>query len=179
MSSFASQALPDDDDSPLQVNYRRSLATGVLEELGKLEQENERVTQENEKLNQQVEVAKAEVAKAEAKAEVATAEVEEANKKVVTAMSQVNSVLRRQLSVLPHFNRYTRAGNTTLETDDPMRALLQIEFLNSLTKHRGPTNSDPHRAKPVVSVTRIERIRVPRLQEKYLVELQAWGVGVM
>ena len=41
-----------------------------------------------------------------------------------------------------------------------------------LTKHRGPRRGDPHRKAPQIGITRIERIRVPRLQEKYLVELQ-------
>jgi hypothetical protein len=44
--------------------------------------------------------------------------------------------------------------------------------VGSVTQHRGPKRGDPHCPSPKLAVARIERIHVPRLQEKYLVELQ-------
>ena len=93
---------------------------------------------------------------------------EEANK----AEEKLNASLDHRLSALPHYNRYTRTETKPLAKDDPLYSKLETSFLSSLTSHRGPNRGDPHRQVPKLTVTRIERIHVPRLQEKYLVELQ-------
>ena len=84
----------------------------------------------------------------------------------------METALQMQLSALPHVNRYVTFGTTNLASTDPLFTKLAADFSKSLTRHRGPRQSDPHRAMPVLEVTRIQRICVPRLQEKYLVQLQ-------
>ncbi len=59
-----------------------------------------------------------------------------------------------------------------LAQDDPVRTLLVDRFVDSATRHRGPAPGDPHRAVPQLEVVRVERLRNPRLQEKYLAEVQ-------
>ena len=84
----------------------------------------------------------------------------------------LDATLQSRLSALPHYNRYTRTETKTVSAEDPLYKKLVQSFLGSVTHHRGPNRGDPHCPTPKLAVARIERIHVPRLQEKYLVELQ-------
>ena len=76
------------------------------------------------------------------------------------------------MSVLPHYSRYSRTRMVELTTVDPIKKLIASDFQRTLTRHRGPAQGDPHRLKPELEVVRVERIFAPRMQEKYLAELQ-------
>ena len=76
------------------------------------------------------------------------------------------------LSTLPPNSRYQTARAVKLADDDPTRAHLIAEFLKSRTRHRGPGQGDPHRGVPMFEVQRVEQLHNPRLQEKYMAELQ-------
>ena len=76
------------------------------------------------------------------------------------------------LSTLPPNSRYQKTRAVELADDDPTRAHLIVEFLKSCTRHRGPRQGDPHRGVPLFKVQRVEQLHNPRLQEKYMAELQ-------
>merc|ERR1711904_481942 len=78
----------------------------------------------------------------------------------------------KSMAKLPHYCRYSQTCTVTLDPQDGVYDYIQSEFYRSLTQHRGPRQHDPHRAAPEVEILRVERIFTPRLQEKYLVELQ-------
>lgn len=154
------------EPEPPAKKRRESLAQDLLGELSELENQNEilelQLKAAREEAEQATSGAAQDIAAAKAEADAAKDE----------AKHQMDKALEIQLSVLPHCNRYTRAGNTTLAADDPLRKRLEEDFQDSLTRHRGPKQGDPHRSTPKLEVMKIERICVPRLQEKYFVELQ-------
>ena len=76
------------------------------------------------------------------------------------------------LSTLPPNSRYQKTRAVELADDDPTRAHLIAEFLKSCTRHRGPRQGDPYRGVPMFEVQRVEQLHNPRLQEKYMAELQ-------
>lgn len=75
------------------------------------------------------------------------------------------------LNPLPHFSRYCRTSNTELPPDGTVAAYLRTKFLESVAQHR-PSQGAPHCNAPLFDVLRIESIHVPRLQDKYLAEVQ-------
>ena len=75
---------------------------------------------------------------------------------------------RAQLALLNQLPRYSRVA---LKRKDPTFAYLQQQFVSSVLAHR-PGPREAHCSPPKLSVVRIERIYNPRLQEKYLAEVQ-------
>jgi len=63
-------------------------------------------------------------------------------------------------------------GTEQLASDDPVYEHLAREFQRTTASHRGPEQGDPHRDPPQFDVLRILRVKAPRLQEKYLAEVQ-------
>ena len=82
-----------------------------------------------------------------------------------------NTAAQAIMSALPHFTRYCRTTTEVLQEGDLVRESLIRTFLDSVTKHR-PWPCAPHCAEPTFVVDRIERILTPRLQDKYVSELQ-------
>ena len=76
------------------------------------------------------------------------------------------------MSRLPHYSRYSQTGTEQLASDDPIYEHLAREFQRTTASHRGPEQGDPHRDPPQFDVLRILRVKAPRLQEKYLAEVQ-------
>ena len=75
------------------------------------------------------------------------------------------------LNQLPRYSRYCQARREALDPEEPTFECLQQHFVSSVLAHRpGPRKA--HCPPPKLSVVRIERIYNPRLQEKYLVEVQ-------
>ena len=136
----------------------------------------ESLLQQNGELQQRADAAEARAASAEAEVkrekDAAQRKEEQAAQLSAAAKAQMETALQMQLSALPHVNRYVTFGTTNLASTDPLFTKLAADFSKSLTRHRGPRQGDPHRATPKLEVTRIQRICVPRLQEKYLVQLQ-------
>ena len=106
----------------------------------------------------------------EQKAEVARLQPYEAAH--AAAEAKCESAVLANLAKLPLYSRYQTARAVQLGDGDPTRALLVREFLKSRTRHRGPRQGDPHRSVPLFEVQRVEQLFNPRLQEKYLAELQ-------
>ena len=88
------------------------------------------------------------------------------------SQAKCQSAVLASLSKLPLHSRYQTARTVQLDDDDSTRAYLVGEFLKSRTRHRGPRQGDPHRATPLFEVQRVEQLVNPRLQDKYLAELQ-------
>ena len=79
--------------------------------------------------------------------------------------------MRSTLSQLPRYSRYSRTCTTALAEESVVFQYLKTEFLRSVRRRRrGP--GEPHCSAPVFEVQDIVRIHAPRLQEKYLAELQ-------
>eukprot|EP00966_Prymnesium_polylepis_P014924 344915-Prymnesium_polylepis.1 len=79
--------------------------------------------------------------------------------------------VQASMSALPHFTRYCRTTSEVLGADDLVRVQIKERFLESVTRHR-PWSGAPHCPSPIFVVERIERIFTPRLQDKYISELQ-------
>ena len=75
------------------------------------------------------------------------------------------------LMALPHYAAYSRARTERLDDDHPVAQYFKQKVESKVTRHRRrPT--EEHKEAPKLSVTRVEQIRVRRLQEKYLAEVQ-------
>ena len=74
-------------------------------------------------------------------------------------------------SSLPHFSRYCRTGREAVTLTSPMGVKLRELVKNQVMPHR-PAQGSPHCEAPRLTVTRIEKVKSPRLQEKYLAEVQ-------
>ena len=83
-----------------------------------------------------------------------------------------NVAVRSGLSRLATLSRYSAVRASVMGADDPTCKLLKEWFMTSRTRHRGPAAGGPHRAVPQFEVVRVERLVNPRLQEKYLAEVQ-------
>lgn len=83
----------------------------------------------------------------------------------------LTDAVRTKLAALPHYSRYCQTRRVCLHPDDPVHEYLAKSFVESVTRHRGPGQRDPHREAPLFDVCRIEKIYCPRLQEAYLAEL--------
>ena len=79
---------------------------------------------------------------------------------------------QRLLFTLPHFSRYNTLRIEELPTSDPRHKIICDQLHRTVTRHRGPARGDPHREPPKFVVKRVNNILNPRLQEKYLVEVQ-------
>ena len=75
------------------------------------------------------------------------------------------------LNPLPRYSRYCQTSRVALDPADPTFECLQQHFVSSVLAHR-PGPGQAHCSPPKLGVVRIERIYNPRLQEKYLAELQ-------
>jgi len=75
------------------------------------------------------------------------------------------------LNQLPRYSRYCQTRRVALDPEDATFEYLQQHFVSSVLAHR-PGARQPHCSPPKLSVVRIERIHNPRLQEKYLAEVQ-------
>ena len=104
--------------------------------------------------------------------DAAEAEHASVEQDLTAAIAAKRSVTRAMLSMLPHFSRYSQCSSLALSEEDPRHEYLSSEFLRTVLSHRGPRRSDPHREKPQLEILRIERVITPRLQEKYLAEVQ-------
>lgn len=100
---------------------------------------------------------------------------EERNQKLKADLAvktrQYESVQELLLFHLPRYSRYSQTGKVILQDDDPTRTFLMRHFELSVLAHRR-RQGEPHKEPPRLEVLRIERIHNPRLQEKYLAELQ-------
>ena len=75
------------------------------------------------------------------------------------------------LNQLPRYSRYCQTRRVALDPEENTFECLQQHFVSSVLAHRpGPRKA--HCSPPKLSVVRIERIYNPRLQEKYLAEVQ-------
>ena len=75
------------------------------------------------------------------------------------------------LNPLPRYSRYCQARRVALDPADATFKCLQQHFVSSVLAHR-PGPRQAHCSPPMLGVVRIERIYNPRLQEKYLAEVQ-------
>ena len=75
------------------------------------------------------------------------------------------------LNQLPRYSRYCQTSRVVLKRKDPTFEYLQQQFVSSVLAHR-PGPREAHCSPPKLSVVRIERIYNPRLQDKYLAEVQ-------
>ena len=75
------------------------------------------------------------------------------------------------LSPLPRYSRYFQTSRVALDPADPTFECLEQHFVSSVLAHR-PGPGQNHCSPPKLGVARIERICNPRLQEKYLAEVQ-------
>ena len=72
---------------------------------------------------------------------------------------------------LPHFSRYSPTDTETISMSHPIAAYLKQRVESNVTRHRRHKKEDPKQA-PMLRVTRVQEIRAPRLQQKYLAEVQ-------
>ena len=86
--------------------------------------------------------------------------------------SMTNATMQASLGKLPHYSRYSQTGTEELAEGNAVYQYLSHEFHRTRTRHRGPNNGDPHRDAPEYEILRIMRVKAPRLQEKYLAEVQ-------
>jgi ubiquitin C len=77
----------------------------------------------------------------------------------------------RVLMGLPHYSRYSKTRKETLAEDHPVRNYLAEQVQSRVASHRR-AHDRPHCEPPVLRVVRVEQIFTPRLQEKYLAEVQ-------
>ena len=84
---------------------------------------------------------------------------------------QYESVQQALLFHLPRYSRYSQMKKVILDEGDPTRTFLKQHFKKSVLAHRR-RHGEPHKEPPKLKVLRIERIHNPRLQEKYLAEVQ-------
>lgn len=75
------------------------------------------------------------------------------------------------LSQLPRYSRYSQFTRTVMAPEDAVSKHLRERLISSVVRHRRHP-ATPHCSPPKLSVVRIERILNPRLQEKYLAEVQ-------
>lgn len=73
---------------------------------------------------------------------------------------------------LPHYSRYSKTRTVRIDFGSSTYLHLKHEFMRTTTMHRGPAIGDPHRVPPKLEVCHIDRVFAPRLQEKYLAEVQ-------
>ena len=86
------------------------------------------------------------------------------------ATAQQHAAVRLLLRPLPLYSMYSRQRVELLHGDE--LAMLTAHFERSVARHRGPAHTDPHRRAPMLRVRQIERLHSPRLQQKYLAEVQ-------
>ena len=72
---------------------------------------------------------------------------------------------------LPHYSRYSKVRRVVLAGDHPVVQCLTHRVQTRVAAHR-PRSSSAHCSPPLLEVVRVEQIFNPRLQEKYLSELQ-------
>jgi hypothetical protein len=72
---------------------------------------------------------------------------------------------------LPHYSRYSKVRRVVLAGDHPVVQCLTHRVQTRVAAHR-PRPSSAHRPPPRLEIVRVEQIFNPRLQEKYLSELQ-------
>ena len=101
-----------------------------------------------------------------------TTERNQLQRRASTAEKSLKASVLSNLSMLPMLSRYSTVHKSVLADDDATAELLKGHFEKSVTRHRGPAQGDPHREAPKLEVVRIERLVNPRLQEKYLAEVQ-------
>ena len=88
----------------------------------------------------------------------------------------MREAVRDALKPLPHYSRYCATSRERLEQNDPVFRYLADEFQRTARRHRPPAAgaigpAAYHCLKPKFEVDRIERVHTPRLQLKYLAEL--------
>ena len=86
------------------------------------------------------------------------------------ATARQHAAVRLLLRPLPLYSMYSRQRVELLHGDE--LAMLTAHFERSVARHRGPAHTDPHRRAPMLRVRQIERLHSPRLQQKYLAEVQ-------
>ena len=86
------------------------------------------------------------------------------------ATARQHAAVRLLLRPLPLYSMYSRQRVELLHGDE--LAMLTAHFERSVARHRGPAHADPHRRAPMLRVRQIERLHSPRLQQKYLAEVQ-------
>ena len=99
--------------------------------------------------------------------ERATRRLQKAEKR---ATARQHAAVRLLLRPLPLYSMYSRQRVELLHGDE--LAMLTAHFERSVARHRGPAHTDPHRRAPMLRVRQIERLHSPRLQQKYLAEVQ-------
>jgi hypothetical protein len=105
-----------------------------------------------------------EEAKADAEKELEKAK-ELAKQEMLTA---VESTMHH----LPHYSRYCQTSSVAVDASSALYKFLSMSFTRSAVSHRGPGSNNGRCRAPEYDITRIERLYAPRLQEKYLAELQ-------
>jgi hypothetical protein len=76
---------------------------------------------------------------------------------------------RAMIAQLPLFSLYSQTTQTELQRTDPVYIHLEAEVMRTRGRHR---HQGTLHSTPLLQVERIERICTPRLQQKYLAELQ-------
>eukprot|EP00929_Paragymnodinium_shiwhaense_P032944 TRINITY_DN18193_c0_g1_i1.p1 TRINITY_DN18193_c0_g1~~TRINITY_DN18193_c0_g1_i1.p1 ORF type:complete len:535 (+),score=48.48 TRINITY_DN18193_c0_g1_i1:100-1704(+) len=84
---------------------------------------------------------------------------------------QRSNAVSNLINTLPHLSRYCRTKRSLLDADDPVCRYLCSEFLHTVKPHR-PAPTAPHREAPMLEIVRVEKLQCPRLQDKYIVEIQ-------
>ena len=87
-----------------------------------------------------------------------------------TEAQRVEAV-KAQMRALPNYSLYCRTQRVTLAEHDPVRRYLVGRFLGTAVGHRCQYSDDVRRA-PRFDVVRVEQLRNPRLQKKYVAGLQ-------
>ena len=156
----------DSDEQELQQQLREA-----SERADRLQQEKDALDEEKFELETHKDVLQADKDVLQEEIDELQAEYNELQEEINVLQEANDRAQEALLSNLPRYSRYCTTRREALNPQSAVYKYLHKRFMESVVKHRR-RRTEPHREPPKLEVQRIERCHNPRLQEKYLAELQ-------